>query len=157
MTDVQTAVTSVTPAGAPAPAPAKTTRKGRPPLLLKNGKPYAEAKAEAKQGVLAAKRAKADLKAAHRDLEKAVSASKREGEELAKSLGKAEAVLAKAPKDADAKFAVKQLKDGIKENARRVKDAEKQVAASLKGIDKADQAYNKAHAAALKVEEQKQR
>lgn len=154
--EVNTAVTSVTPKGSEkAPPVAKKARKGRPALKLKNGRLYAEAKAEAKADVITTKRAKAAAKADFKIVERAANALNRDGEKLAKNLAKAEAVLAKTPKDAAAKAAVKNVKEDIKAHNAAVKAKTKELGAAAKLVGKATTAYEKATAALLKVEEAK--
>lgn len=155
--EVNTAVTSVTPDGKPvAKAPAaKKARKGRPALKLKNGKLYSEAKAEAKADIITAKRAKATAKADVKALERQVNGLVRDGVRQEKSLAKLEATLAKDPKNAELKALVKAAKADLKENAKLVKAKQREVATAQKFVVKSSAAYDKAHAALLKVEEAK--
>lgn len=141
MPDIQSAVTDIKPA-----------RSGRKPITLKNGKPLAVARAEARANHKTAKAAHRDAVAAHRNAVKAEKAA-------AKAHGaatKAQAlVIAKPlPDKAAQKEALATAKGTVKGAANDLKVAQKATVVAEKAVNKALDNVTKTDQARLAVEQQ---
>lgn len=135
-----------------AAASAKTGRTGRPPLLLKGGKPYKGAIAEAKESVRVAKLNVKTASDEHKNREKILKGDVANTTKAEKALTAANVGLAKAPKDAAAKQAVAEAKNWLKACQVAQKAAAKDVAAQAKMVEKANAALAKANEGVAKVE-----
>ena len=144
MSEVNTAVTGVAATG-----------RGRKPTVLKGGVPLAQAR---KDAALVVKNVKADQKAGAaltKAALKDVGLAQKTIDRLTKEQVKAEAALAKEPKNAVFKDAVKTAKLAVKEATATHKAQTKVHAGFVKADEKLAAAVGKAEAAKLKVEEAK--
>lgn len=130
-----------------------TAKRGPKPVLLKNGKPLAEAKKEAKAAVSAAKgvsrEANAVLKAAQSNLGKLVKAAEKATTLESKVVNDTKL---QAKDKAGYKAAVTAAKAATKLAQAAIKTAEKEVAAQAKAAEKANAGVTKAEAAFAKLE-----
>lgn len=162
---VDSVVTSITPTatgrapktnGASMPKTSTASaKKGRPALILKDGRTYAQAKADIKVTIVTTKRALADAKTLLKSRERDQAANTKAHAKTVKAADKANALLAKNPKDAVAKQAVKDAKAAVKAGGVGLKAGEKLIAAEQKYVVRAQAAYDKAHGALLKLEADK--
>lgn len=161
--EVDTAVTSVVPANkaprgnskAAAASEAKPSRtgRGRTPIILKGGKPYAEARDEAKDAMRDAKQVLRDAKLASKEATKVAKAAEKTLAGLEKDLERA---VAKPDADkAVQRDRVRAIKDDIKDAKAAAREATKEAKAGEKAVATAEKGVEKAQAAIVKVEQQK--
>lgn len=155
---IETAVTSVAP---------RTGRgRGRAPIILKGGKPYAQARDEAKAGVAAAKSEVRNATTVLKAAEKAENTAAAVHQKALTAQGKAQAAFdappnSKATKEhvtaakAATKTALANAKQAVKDTAAAFKTAQKNTDALRKNLERAKAALGKAEADVVKVEEQK--